>query len=67
MLQFDETVEEESSQSRNLKLIATNFNQFVTNYCINHFSSKIPEYLTKIFQELNLSESLIKEIQKNKR
>ena len=65
MMQFESEIEEVGIRS--LKNLSPDFNQYIITYIMNHFATKIPTHLTRIFQELNLSEQLIKDLQKNKR
>ena len=63
-LREKQRLEAEEAQEREL---ADNFEKFLTTYVINPFANKVPQALTRLLTELNVSDSLIKEVQKNKR
>lgn len=66
MLNFRGESMEAAEEAREREL-ADNFEKYLTTYVINPFANKVPQVLTRLFTELNLSDALIKEVQKNKR
>lgn len=47
--------------------LAESFENYLTKYVIGAFANKVPHVLTRLFTELNLSDAMVKEVQKNKR
>lgn len=64
---FGDGNDDQDANKKSLKDLGEDFESYVTSYVVNLFGGKMPHVLTSILRELNLPESMIKELQKNKR